>query len=193
MARSNLVRSAAIGGAFTIAMMVGSGVASAAAPQYGGTATGGVTVLSGGSAMFTAGGFAPHELVTVKVTYCDETHTYSATAGADGRIAVRTAGAGPTSYVATGITDGVTRTVTASAVLSAACTANAVLDPTGSGTGGSGGTGGTGGSGASGGSSGSLPFTGFEAGAAAAIGLGAIGAGSILIIGSRRRRNPSAN
>jgi hypothetical protein len=34
----------------------------------------------------------------------------------------------------------------------------------------------------------SLPFTGFEAGAAAAIGLAALGAGTIFIVGSRRRR-----
>ena len=35
----------------------------------------------------------------------------------------------------------------------------------------------------------SLPFTGFEAGAAAAIGLAALGAGSIFIVASRRRRS----
>jgi hypothetical protein len=34
----------------------------------------------------------------------------------------------------------------------------------------------------------SLPFTGFEVGTAAAIGVGALGAGSIFVIGSRRRR-----
>jgi hypothetical protein len=35
----------------------------------------------------------------------------------------------------------------------------------------------------------SLPFTGFEAGAAAAIGLAALGAGSVFIVASRRRRS----
>jgi hypothetical protein len=39
----------------------------------------------------------------------------------------------------------------------------------------------------------SLPFTGFETGAAAAIGLAALGAGTIFIVGSRRRRGGSAS
>jgi hypothetical protein len=38
-------------------------------------------------------------------------------------------------------------------------------------------------------SGGGLPFTGFEAGAAAAIGLAAIGAGTVFVVGSRRRRS----
>ncbi len=37
-------------------------------------------------------------------------------------------------------------------------------------------------------SSGGLPFTGFEAGAAAGIGLAAIGAGTLIVVSSRRRR-----
>jgi hypothetical protein len=39
----------------------------------------------------------------------------------------------------------------------------------------------------------SLPFTGFEAGAAAAVGLAALGAGTVFIVGSRRRRSPSSS
>ena len=39
---------------------------------------------------------------------------------------------------------------------------------------------------------GGLPFTGFEAGAAAAIGLAALGVGSVLLVGSRRRSSKSA-
>ena len=39
----------------------------------------------------------------------------------------------------------------------------------------------------------SLPFTGFEAGAAAAVGLAALGAGTVFIVASRRRRGGSAS
>jgi hypothetical protein len=38
-----------------------------------------------------------------------------------------------------------------------------------------------------------LPFTGFEVGAAAAIGLAALGAGTVFIVGSRRRRGTSTS
>ncbi len=54
----------------------------------------------------------------------------------------------------------------------------------------SGGTGTTAVSGAATGDA--LPFTGFEVGTAAAIGLGTLGAGSILIVASRRRRRGTA-
>jgi hypothetical protein len=38
-----------------------------------------------------------------------------------------------------------------------------------------------------------LPFTGFEVGAAAAIGLAALGAGTVFIVGSRRRKGTNAS
>jgi hypothetical protein len=57
-------------------------------------------------------------------------------------------------------------------------------------TGGGGAVSGGGGTGTteSSGAATSLPFTGFEAGAAAAIGLAALGAGTVFIVASRRRR-----
>jgi hypothetical protein len=42
------------------------------------------------------------------------------------------------------------------------------------------------------GSSSSLPFTGFELATALTIGVGAIGAGSAVVLASRRRRDNSA-
>jgi LPXTG-motif cell wall-anchored protein len=43
---------------------------------------------------------------------------------------------------------------------------------------------------ASSGAATSLPFTGFEVGAASAIGIAALSAGTIFIVASRRRRSP---
>jgi hypothetical protein len=85
----------------------------------------------------------------------------------------------------------------ASAADPTACLNGATNYPDCTTTGGGGATGGGGpvtvatGSGTTtgGGSASSLPFTGFEAGAAAAIGIAAVGAGTIFIVASRRRRS----
>lgn len=55
-------------------------------------------------------------------------------------------------------------------------------------TGGSGGAGGTGTAGGAGTSGGTLPFTGGEVVLLSAVGLGAVGAGSLLVVAGRKRR-----
>jgi hypothetical protein len=172
MARTGLVRGAAAGGVLFIALAAGSGVA-AAAPPYGGTSGGGVTTSGGGSATFTGSGYGPGSTVTLTVTYCGTSHTFTGTAGSIGVVSIPATGAGQTSFSATGTDpNGAPLTETSSAVLNAACPG--------------------GGAGGGGGGGGSLPFTGFEVGAVSAVGLGAIGAGVIVLVVSRRRRGEAA-
>ena len=185
MARTSLVRVAAGGGVLVVALAAGSGIASAA--PYGGSSASGVTTSGGGAATFTGSGFAPGTAVTLTVTYCGSSHTYNTTARSNGGISVLTTGAGQTSYSATGTDgDGLPLTETSSAVLDATCPGGGGVSPGGGGVspGTGGGVNGTGG--------GVLPFTGFEVGAASAIGLGAIGAGTAVVVISRRRRRGEA-
>ena len=202
MARTSLVRVAAGGGVLVVALAAGSGIASAA--PYGGSSASGVTTSGGGAATFTGSGFGPGTAVTLTVTYCGSSHTYKTTADSNGGISVLTTGAGQTGYSATGTDgDGLPLTETSSAVLDATCPGGGGVSPGGGGVspGGGGvspGGGGVspGGGGAGGGLNGTgggvLPFTGFEVGAASAIGLGAIGAGTAVVIISRRRRRGEA-
>ena len=177
MARTSLVRVAAGGGVLVVALAAGSGIASAA--PYGGSSASGVTTSGGGAATFTGSGFGPGTAVTLTVTYCGSSHTYHTTAGSNGGISVLTTGAGQTSYSATGTDgDGLPLTETSSAVLDATCPGGGGVNGTGGGVNGTGG--------------GVLPFTGFEVGAASAIGLGAIGAGTAVVIISHRRRRGEA-
>jgi hypothetical protein len=175
MARRSLVRGAAAGGVLFLALAAGTGIASAADP-YGGSSASGVTTSGGGEATFTGNGFFPGTAVALTVTSCGITSNLSGTAANDGSVAIPTSGAGQTTFTATGV-DGSHQplTETSSAVLDATC---------------SGAAGGGGGSGSGGG--GGLPFTGFEVGAASVLGIGAIGAGVIVIVASRRRRRDHA-
>jgi hypothetical protein len=176
MAHTSLVRGVTVSGALLVALAGGAGIASAA--PYGGVATGGVIVSGNGASTFTGGGYAPGTGVVVSVSSCGTTKTYNAVADSSGAVSVPVTSAGETSYAATGVdADGLPLTNTSSALVTDSCPGGAVLTDTGA-------VGGNGGGG--------LPFTGFEVGAAAAIGLAAIGAGSVVVMASRRRRRGEA-
>ncbi len=179
MAHTGLVRGVTVSGALLVALAGGAGIAAAA--PYGGVATGGVLVSGNGASTFTGSGYGPGTAVVLTVTSCNSTKTYQAVANSTGSIAVPVTSAGETAYSATGTdADGLPLTTSSSALVSDSCPGGAVLTDAG---------GAPGGSNAGGGG---LPFTGFEVGAASAIGLAAIATGTVVVVASRRRRRGAA-
>lgn len=169
------IRSAAVGG-MLVAVLASGGTALAASGQTSGGGGGSISTSGGGSATFTGSGYAPGSPITVTAAYCGTSKTFITTAAADGSFSLPATGlAGTVTFTASGKgSDGNSAVSTATAVISAACPA--VFNNGGGGNG----------------SGGGLPFTGFEAGLAGGIGLAAVGAGTVIVIGSRRRRKTAA-